>query len=329
MTSSYPSSRLRRVRSSEWSRNLVRENRVTVNDLIWPLFINDGHSDIEAIPSMPGVFRYSVDKVIEQVKLAKSLGISCVALFPNTPADRRSDDGKEALNSDNLMNRAIKAIKDAVPDIGIAADVALDPYTSHGQDGLVKDGLILNDETIEILVQQALVQAKSGADIIAPSDMMDGRVDAIRYGLDLDGFENTQIMSYAVKYASAFYGPFRDAVGSSGTLKGDKKTYQLDPANAQEGLREAEQDISEGADSIIIKPGMPYLDMITRVKETFQMPTYAYQVSGEYSMVMAAVENGWLDKDAVMMESLLSFKRAGADGIWTYFALDVAKHLNG
>lgn len=322
-------SRLRRSRATQWSRNMVREHSIAVDDLIWPLFVTDGNNIIEPVASMPGVNRYSLDQLVAPVQQAKDLGINCIALFPNTPSDLRDPRGSEALNKDNLINRAIKTIKDAIPDIGIAADVALDPYTSHGQDGLVENGMVLNDATVDILVQQALLQAAAGADIIAPSDMMDGRVDAIRYGLDLDGFENTQIMSYAVKYASAFYGPFRDAVGSNDRLKGDKKTYQLDPANAMEGLREAEQDISEGADSVIIKPGLPYLDMITRVKESFQMPTYAYQVSGEYAMLHAAAENGWLDLDAVMMESLLSFKRAGADGIWTYFALDVAKKLNG
>lgn len=329
MNLSFPNNRLRRTRKTAWSRNMVRENQLTVDDLIWPLFINAGKDDVEAVKSMPGVYRYTVDKVIPEVKKAHDLGINCIALFPNTPNDKRSDDGKEALNKDNLMNVAIRTIKDAVPDIGIAADVALDPYTSHGQDGLVENGYVVNDATVEVLTQQAVLQAQSGADIIAPSDMMDGRVDAIRDGLDLDGYENTQIMSYAVKYASAFYGPFRDAVGSGGMLKGDKKTYQLDPANAEEGLREAEMDISEGADSVIIKPGMPYLDMITRVKDSFGVPTFAYQVSGEYAMMHAAAQNGWLDLDAVMMESLLSFKRAGADGIWTYFALDVAKKMNG
>ncbi|NVJ69274.1 MAG: porphobilinogen synthase [Alphaproteobacteria bacterium] len=327
MTARFPATRLRRPRATDWSRRMVRENQLSVNDLIWPIFIHDGKDIIEPVSSMPGVNRLSVDQAVKAAKEAASLGIPCIALFPNTPADLRDERGDEALNADNLINTAMRAIKDAVPEIGLLADVALDPYTSHGQDGLVEDNIILNDETVGVLVQQAVLQAQSGADIIAPSDMMDGRIGAIRDELDKAGFAHVQIMAYAAKYASAFYGPFRDAVGSKGALKGDKKTYQMDPANRLEALREVELDINEGADSVMVKPGMPYLDIIRDVKGAFGVPTYAYQVSGEYAMLVAAAQNGWLDQESVMMESLLAFKRAGANGVLTYFAPMAAKLL--
>jgi len=319
--------RLRRARKAEWARKLMRENRLTVEDLIWPVFITEGTGVTEAIATMPGVNRYSVDKAVEQAREAASLGIPALALFPNTPSHLRDETGSEALNPENLICRAIRAIKAAVPEIGIITDVALDPYTSHGHDGLVAEGRILNDETVAMLVRQALIQADAGADVIAPSDMMDGRVAAIREALDAAGFADVSIMAYAAKYASAFYGPFRDAVGSSGTLKGDKKTYQMDPANAAEALREVELDLAEGADYVMVKPGMPYLDIITRVKEHFGVPTFAYQVSGEYAMIMAAAERGMLDGEKAMLETLLAFKRAGCDGILTYFAPRAARLL--
>lgn len=321
--------RLRRARKAEWARKLMRENRLTVEDLIWPVFITEGAGVTEAIATMPGVNRYSVDQAVEQAREAASLGIPALALFPNTPSHLRDETGSEALNPDNLICRAIRAIKAAVPEIGIITDVALDPYTSHGHDGLVAEGRILNDETVAMLVRQALIQADAGADVIAPSDMMDGRVAAIREALDAAGFADVSIMAYAAKYASAFYGPFRNAVGSSGTLKGDKKTYQMDPANAAEALREVELDLAEGADYVMVKPGMPYLDIITRVKEHFGVPTFAYQVSGEYAMIMAAAERGMLDGEKAMLETLLAFKRAGCDGILTYFAPRAARMLAG
>jgi porphobilinogen synthase len=329
MPASFPNTRLRRPRAHDWSRRMVRENMVTANDLIWPIFIRDGKGEVEGVASMPGVNRLSVDKAVEAAKEARALGIPCIALFPNTPAGMRCERGDEALNPDNLINTAMRAIKDAVPEVGLLADVALDPYTSHGQDGLVEDGRILNDETVGVLVQQAVVQAEAGADIIAPSDMMDGRIGAIRTELDKAGFAHVQVMAYSAKYASGFYGPFRDAVGSTGVLKGDKKTYQMDPANRLEAIREVELDIHEGADSVMIKPGMPYLDIIREVKDRFGVPTYAYQVSGEYAMLTAAAQNGWLDRNTVVMEALLSFKRAGADGVLTYFAPEAAKLLQG
>lgn len=328
MTRAFPDTRLRRPRASEWSRRLVRETSVTVDDLIWPLFVCDGNNQEIPVQSMPGVSRLSIDKAVEAAKQAQQIGIPCIALFPSTQPERRSERGDEALNKDNLINRALAAIKTEVPEIGLLADVALDPYTSHGQDGLVENGTILNDETVGVLVQQAVLQAAAGADIIAPSDMMDGRVGAIRRELDRSGYAHVQIMAYAAKYASGFYGPFRDAVGSSGVLAGDKKTYQMDPANRLEALREVELDISEGADSVMIKPGMPYLDIIREVKETFSVPTFAYQVSGEYAMLVAASQNGWLDHDTVVAEALLAFKRAGADGVLTYFAMEMAHLLN-
>ncbi len=329
MTRSFPDTRLRRTRSKDWSRRLVRENKLGIDDLVWPIFVCEGSSYSEPVGSMPGVSRLSVDLAVDAAKEAQSLGIPCLALFPSTPPEKRTDRGDEALNVDNLINRALSEIKSSVPDIGLLADVALDPYTSHGQDGLVENGKILNDETVGILVQQAVVQAQSGADIIAPSDMMDGRIGAIRSELDKVGFAEVQTMAYAAKYASGFYGPFRDAVGSGGVLKGDKKTYQMDAANRLEAIQEVALDIQEGADSVMIKPGMPYLDVIREVKDTFAVPTFAYQVSGEYAMLMAAAQNGWLEEETVMLESLLSFKRAGADGVLSYFAMKAAKLLNG
>jgi porphobilinogen synthase len=304
------------------------ETILTAADLIWPLFIAEGQGVEEPIASLPGVSRWSVDGIVARAKEARDLGIPCIALFPNTQPDRRSDDGKEALNPDNLMCRAIRALKDAVPDIGVLTDVALDPYTSHGHDGLLDDsGYVLNDATAEMLVGQALNQAAAGADIIAPSDMMDGRVGLIREALEADGHVNVQIMSYAAKYASGFYGPFRDAVGSRGLLKGDKKTYQMDPANAEEALREVALDLAEGADSVMVKPGLPYLDIILRVKDRFEVPVFAYQVSGEYAMLEAAIAAGAAERDAVVLETLMAFKRAGCSGVLTYHALHAAKLL--
>jgi porphobilinogen synthase len=319
--------RPRRNRRAEWARRMVRENVLTTDDLIWPLFVVDGKKVRAPVDSMPDVERLSVDEAVRAAERAAKLTIPCLALFPYTDPQRRDDHGSEALNPDNLVCRAIRAIKKEVPDIGILCDVALDPYTSHGHDGLIRDGVILNDETVEVLVRQALVEAEAGCDIIAPSDMMDGRVGAIRSGLDRAGFGDVQIMAYAAKYASAFYGPFRDAVGSSATLVGDKRTYQMDPANSDEALREVELDIAEGADMIMVKPGLPYLDILHRVKQAFGMPTFAYQVSGEYAMIMAAAGNGWLDGDKAMIESLIAFKRAGADGILTYFAARIGETL--
>jgi porphobilinogen synthase len=319
--------RPRRNRQAEWTRRLVRENVLTTDDLIWPLFVTDGTRVRAPVDSMPGVERLSVDEAVRAAERAAKLTIPCLALFPYTDPGRRDDDGSEALNADNLVCRAIRAIKKEVPDIGVLCDVALDPYTSHGHDGVLRDGVILNDETVAILVRQALVEAEAGCDIIAPSDMMDGRVGAIRRGLDQAGFANVQIMAYAAKYASAFYGPFRDAVGSSATLIGDKRTYQMDPGNTDEALREVELDIAEGADMVMVKPGLPYLDILQRVKDAFAMPTFAYQVSGEYAMIAAAAGNGWLDGEKAMMESLIAFKRAGADGVLTYFAAEVAEKL--
>ncbi len=319
--------RPRRNRKADWTRRLVRESVLTADDLIWPLFLLDGTGVRAPVTSMPGVERLSVDEAIREAERAAKLAIPCLALFPYTDPKLRDDDGSEALNPDNLVCRAIRAIKKEFPHVGILCDVALDPYTSHGHDGLLRDGVIVNDETVAVLVQQALVEAQAGADIIAPSDMMDGRVGAIRAALDGAGLTDVSIMAYAAKYASAFYGPFRDAVGSSKTLIGDKRTYQMDPANADEALREVELDILEGADMVMVKPGMPYLDILRRVKETFGMPTFAYQVSGEYAMIVAAAQNGWLDGERAMMESLIAFKRAGAAGVLTYFAPRVAQIL--
>ncbi len=331
MTGFFPATRLRRTRASAWSRALHRETVLTPADLIWPLFVTEGAGVEDPIGSLPGVSRWSVDLVVARAKEAAALGIPCVALFPNTPAERRSEDGAEALNPDNLMCRAIKAIKQACGEqLGVLTDVALDPYTSHGQDGLVdRAGYVVNDATVEVLVGQSLNQAAAGADVIAPSDMMDGRIAAIREALEGAGHANVQIMSYAAKYASAFYGPFRDAVGSGGLLKGDKKTYQMDPANAEEALREVELDLAEGADSVMVKPGLPYLDIVARVKATFQVPVFAYQVSGEYAMIEAAVAAGVGDRDAMVLETLLAFKRAGTSGVLTYHAAHAARLLGG
>ena len=325
----YPAIRMRRNRKTDWSRRLVAENALSVNDLLWPLFLIEGENRREAIPAMPGVERLSVDQAVRAADEAAALGIPVVALFPFTAADRRDTQGSLAHDPENLVCRATRAIKKSVPNIGVLCDVALDPYTSHGHDGLMKGDVILNDETVEALVAQALVQVDAGCDIIAPSDMMDGRIAAIRAGLETAGHTNTQIMSYAAKYASAFYGPFRDAIGSSGALKGDKRTYQIDPANGDEALREVALDIAEGADMVMVKPGLPYLDIVTRVKTEFAMPTFAYQVSGEYSMIAGAIERGWFDRDRVILESMMAFKRAGADGILTYFAPEAARLLKG
>jgi porphobilinogen synthase len=319
--------RPRRNRKAEWARRMVRENVLTTDDLIWPLFLIDGSNKREQIASMPGVERLSVDQAVREAERAMKLTIPCLALFPYTDPSLRDEEGSEATNPNNLVCQAVRAIKKEFPDLGILCDVALDPFTSHGHDGLITDGKILNDETVAVLVRQALVQAEAGCDIIAPSDMMDGRVAAIREGLDRAGLLDVQIMAYAAKYASAFYGPFRDAIGSAKTLTGDKRTYQMDSANTDEALREVELDISEGADMVMVKPGMPYLDVLRRVKDTFAMPTFAYQVSGEYAMIAAAANNGWLDGERAMMESLLAFKRAGADGVLSYFAPKAAEKL--
>ena len=326
----FPAMRMRRGRSAPWIRALLAEHRLHPSDLIWPLFVADGKDGEEPIASLPGVSRWTVDRLGAKAKEAAALGIPCLALFPNTPMALRSERGEEALNPDNLMCRAIKAIKDAAPDIGVLTDVALDPYTAHGHDGLVDAaGYVLNDETTEQLVGQALVQAAAGADIVAPSDMMDGRVGAIRAALEAEGHHNVAIMAYAAKYASAFYGPFRDAVGSRGLLKGDKKGYQMDPANGSEALREVALDLAEGADMVMVKPGLPYLDVLARVVDAFGVPTFAYSVSGEYAMIEAAAAVGAGERDALILETLMSFKRAGATGVLTYHALDAARLLNG
>ena len=325
---SFPNSRPRRNRQNEWSRDLVRENSLTVKDLIWPLFVQEGDNISKDIKSMPNVKRWTIDLIVEQAAKAHDLGIPAIAIFPQTPEELKSDEGYEGVNPENLVCRTVRAIKSQVPDIAVICDVALDPYTSHGQDGIVKDGYVDNDLSLEALVNQAHIQVSAGCDIIAPSDMMDGRVVAIRGMLEEKKMPNIYIMSYAAKYASSFFGPFRDAIGSSGSLKGGKETYQMDPANTDEALREVIMDINEGADSIIVKPGMPYLDIIDRVTRELNFPTFAYQVSGEYSMIQAAAANGWLDLEKTMMESLLAFKRAGASGIWTYFAPEVAKKIN-
>jgi porphobilinogen synthase len=326
---SYPDTRLRRVRRHDWSRRLVRENSLSVDDLIWPLFVREGQGGREAVPSMPGVERLSIDLIVESVGEAVALGIPAVALFPATEAKLKTPGCEEAVNAENLVCRAVRAVKAAHGDaIGVICDVALDPYSSHGQDGLVRDGYVVNDETVAMLCRQAVVQAQAGCDVIAPSDMMDGRIGAVRRALDEAGFEAVQVMAYAAKYASAFYGPFRDAVGSAANLgSGDKRTYQMDPANGDESLREVALDLAEGADSVMVKPGMPYLDIVRRVKDKFGVPTFAYQVSGEYAMIAAAAQNGWLDREKAMLESLMAFKRAGADGVLTYFARDAAKLL--
>jgi porphobilinogen synthase len=331
MIGSYPNTRLRRTRAHAWSRAMHRETALTPADLIWPLFVTSGSGVEEPIKSLPGVSRWSVDGIVARAKEAVDLGIPCIALFPNTPSDQRSEDGAAAYDPDNLMCRAIKAVRDACgSDIGILTDVALDPYTSHGQDGLIDaQGYVTNDDTVAVLVDQALNQAEAGADIVAPSDMMDGRVRAIRMALEMGGHPNVQIMSYAAKYASAFYGPFRDAVGSGGLLKGDKKSYQMDPANGDEALREVALDIQEGADSVMVKPGLAYLDIIWRVKERFDIPVFAYQVSGEYALIEAGVAAGVGDRDALVMEKLTAFKRAGCTGVLTYYAAHAARLLHG
>jgi porphobilinogen synthase len=330
MIASFPALRMRRGRSSAWMRSMLAENRLHPSDFIWPLFICDGRGREEPIGALPGVSRWSVDHLGERAREAAGLGIPCIALFPNTPEQLRTEDAREALNPDNLICRAIKAIKDAVPDIGVLTDVALDPYTAHGHDGLVDEaGNVINDDTVKMLVDQALVQAGAGADIVAPSDMMDGRVGAIREALEGAGHQNVAIMAYSAKYASAFYGPFREAVGSLGRLKGDKRGYQMDPANVEEALREVELDLAEGADFVMVKPGLPYLDVVARVKDAFGVPTFVYQVSGEYAMIEAAAAAGAGDRDALILETLLAFKRAGAAGVLTYHAVDAARLIHG
>ncbi|MFP4098467.1 MAG: porphobilinogen synthase [Alphaproteobacteria bacterium] len=324
INASYPAKRPRRLRCAPWIRSLVEENTLSVSDLIWPVFVIDGENERETIHSMPGVYRYTIDLLIEEVKKARDLGIPAIAPFPITAPEKKTDDGQEAWNDGNLMCRAISAVKAAVPEVGIITDVALDPYTSHGHDGLLKNGVILNDETLDVLCKQALVQAQAGADTIAPSDMMDGRIGVIRFSLDSNNLQHISIMSYAAKYASAFYGPFRDAVCSSGFLKGDKKTYQMNPANSEEALQEVAMDLHEGADMVMIKPGLPYLDIVRRVRDTFQAPTFAYHVSGEYAMLRAACDHGWLDYDKAIVEIAVAFKRAGCDGVLTYAAPDIA-----
>ena len=325
----FPLARMRRARQSEAIRGLVRENTLTTDDLIWPVFVRDGDGVEEPVPSMPGVMRRSVDKIVDAAKEARDLGIPVICLFPYTDPALKTEDCAEAWNPDNLSNRATRAIKENVPGIAVMTDVALDPYNINGHDGFVENGEIVNDRSVDALVKQTLSQAEAGADIIGPSDMMDGRIGAMRNALEDAGHEKVMILSYAAKYASAFYGPFRDAVGASGALKGDKKTYQMDPANSNEALRLIERDLREGADMVMIKPGMPYLDICRRVKDTFGVPTFVYQVSGEYAMIQAAAQNGWIDGEKAMVESLMSFKRAGCDGILTYFAPEIARLLRG
>lgn len=322
----FPSSRMRRMRSNDFSRRLMRENQLTTNDLIYPMFVIEGHNQRQTVASMPGVERLSVDNLVIEARHIERLGIPAIALFPVTPDAAKSLMAEQAYSADGLAQRAVRAVKKACPQLGIITDVALDPFTTHGQDGIIDDhGYVLNDITVDILIQQALSHAEAGADIVAPSDMMDGRIGSIRQALEAKNYHNTCIMAYAAKYASAYYGPFRDAVGSAGNLgKSDKFGYQMDPANSNEAVHEVAMDIAEGADMVMVKPGMPYLDVLSRVKRELQVPTFAYQVSGEYAMHMAAFQNGWLDKNSVMLESLLAFKRAGADGILTYFAKDAA-----
>jgi len=325
--SSYPHIRMRRLRRHDWTRRLVAETSLSPADFIWPVFVIEGENRREPVASMPGVERLSVDLAARAAKEASGLGIPVIALFPQTPAALKTEDGREALNKDNLVCRAVRAIKAAAPEIGVLCDVALDPYTTHGHDGILRDGDVHNDATVEMLVQQSLTQVEAGCDIIAPSDMMDGRIGAIRTALEKAGHHNTLLMAYAAKYASAFYGPFRDAVGSAKSLTGDKRTYQMDPANGDEALREVALDLAEGADMVMVKPGMPYLDLVWRVKDRFGVPTFAYQVSGEYAMLSAAFEKGWLERDRAILEALTGFKRAGASGILTYFAVEAAKLL--
>jgi porphobilinogen synthase len=327
---SFPATRMRRNRLNGWTRRLVAEHRLSVDDLIWPIFIMEGRNQESEIASMPGVKRVSVDRLAAHVEPAAKLGIPALALFPATPTELKDSEGSESANPDNLICQAARELKRQFPDMGLLGDVALDPYTDHGHDGVIRDGYVANDETLTLLCAQAVNQVQAGIDIISPSDMMDGRIAALRAALDAEGFINTGLMSYAAKYASAFYGPFRDAVGSAGALKGgDKKTYQMDSANTDEALREVAMDLAEGADSVIVKPGMPYLDICRRVHEAFHVPTFAYQVSGEYAVIMASVERGWIDHDRAMMESLLGFKRAGCAGILTYFAVKAAALLKG
>ncbi|TCH98047.1 porphobilinogen synthase [Roseococcus sp. SYP-B2431] len=324
---SFPNTRMRRNRRDAWTRKLTAENRLTPADLIWPIFLTDGVDKVVPVESMPGIVRVSVDRAAEHVAEAVELGIPAVALFPYTPVEERDDEGTGALDADNLMCRGARALKAAHPDLGLIGDVALDTYTSHGHDGVLRGGYVHNEDTVEILCRQAVLMAQAGVDVIAPSDMMDGRVGSIRKALDEQGLIHTRIMSYAAKYASGYYAPFRDAVGSTGALLGDKKTYQMDPANSDEALREVALDIAEGADMVMVKPGLPYLDIVHRVKTEFGLPTFVYQVSGEYAMLMAAVERGWLDHDRAMMEALISFKRAGANGVLSYFAVKAARLL--
>ena len=321
--------RMRRNRKADWTRRLVQENRLTVDDLIWPIFLVPGTNIVDPIAAMPGVNRMSVDRAVEAAKEAADLGIPALATFPNIELDLRDETGSHSLEENNLINQATRAIKKAVPNIGIITDVALDPFTSHGHDGILRDGIIVNDETVDQICQAAIKQADAGADIIAPSDMMDGRIGAIRRALDGSGHQDVGIMSYATKFASGFYGPYREAISTSGLLKGDKKSYYIDPANGTEAIRDAALDVDEGADMLMVKPGLPYLDICWRIKEAFGLPVFAYQVSGEYTMIKAAAANGWIDGERVMLETLLAFKRAGCDGILTYFAMDVARHLNG
>jgi porphobilinogen synthase len=324
----FPRTRMRRIRQMPWLRSLVAEHRLTTDDLIWPIFVHEGSEAEVPVASMPGVVRYSLARVVEAVKEAEGLGIRAVALFPATDPAKKTPDGDEALNPDNLVNRTLRLLAKECPGVGLIADVALDPYTTHGQDGLVRDGRVVNDETLEMLRKQAVVQAQAGSTMVAPSDMMDGRIGAVRAALDEADLHDVGILAYAAKYASAYYGPFRDAVGSKGNLgKGDKRTYQMDPANTDEALREVALDIDEGADAVMVKPGQPYLDIVRRVKDAFHVPTFVYQVSGEYAMIQAAAERGWVDGDAVLLESLLCFKRAGADAILTYGAVRAAKLL--
>ena len=329
LTAPFPMTRLRRLRRTAALRSLAEENTLSVGNLIWPIFVMDGDNAEEPVASMPGVSRLTIDRAVIAAKHAYDVGIPCICIFPYTDADRRTEDCAEAWDPDNISNRATRAIKDAVPELAIMSDVALDPYNANGHDGIVRDGIIVNDETVECLVKMALAQAEAGADILGPSDMMDGRIGAMRRALEADGHQDVAILSYAAKYASAFYGPFRDAVGASGRLVGDKKTYQMNPANREEALRLVARDLSEGADMVMVKPGMPYLDICREVKDQFGAPTYAYQVSGEYAMLMGAAERGWLDGEKVMMESLMAFRRAGCDGVLTYFAPRVAQILNG
>jgi len=325
--STFPATRLRRLRQADWSRRLVQENVLTVNDLIWAVVVSDTADPTQPVAAMPGVERLGLKALAAAAKRAEKLGIPAMAIFPHIDPSKKDETGSEALNPDGLIPQAIRTIKEAAPNVGVICDVALDPFTTHGHDGILKDGIVLNDETVEHLIQQALVQARAGCDVIAPSDMMDGRIGAIRDALEGEGFTDTMILSYAAKYASGFYGPYREAIGSGAVLQGDKKTYQMDPANTEEAMREVAMDLDEGADMVMVKPGLPYLDIVQRVSETFGVPTFAFQVSGEYAMIQAAAANGWIDGDRVMLESLMAFKRAGAAGIVTYFAPKAAEAL--